>query len=129
MARARDILHAARAATVWLLMVVCMFLGPASAFATDACCDACPYEEAEHEEAGCDDEQSADEHGTPPDPECPEDCPGCHSNLGVALTSSECSLPRAPPSSSTHGLAPSDPAPTGVCTGVFRPPRSPSRTH
>ncbi len=30
----------------------------------------------------------------------------------------------SPRSSSTPGLVPSDAAATGVCTGVFRPPRS-----
>ncbi|WP_434424079.1 hypothetical protein [Nannocystis pusilla] len=124
--RARHILSAARAATVWLLMVVSMFLGPVSAFAAgpDACGEACPCEEAEHDEDDCGDELLAEEHGTPPDEECPEGCPGCHSSPGVALPSFECSLPRSPPSSSTYGFVLSDARATGVCTGVFRPPRS-----
>ena len=135
MPRARDILSAAHAATVWLLMVVSVFLGPMSVFAAgpDACGDACPCEEAEHDdrdeandhdEDDCGDEQPADEYGTPPDEECPEECPGCHSSPGVALTACECSLPTSPLSSSTPGLRPSDAGATGVCTGVFRPPRS-----
>lgn len=131
MPRARDILSAARAAAIWLLMVVSVFLGPMSVFAAgpDACGDACPCEEAEHDdhdEDDCGDEQLAHEveHGTPPDEQCPEDCPGCHASPGVALTSSECSLPTSPLSSSTPDLMPSDAAATGVCTGVFRPPRS-----
>ena len=128
MLRARDILSAVRAATVWLLMVASMFLGPVSVFAAgpDACGDPCPCEEAEHDdhdEDDCGDEQSADEHGTPLDEDCLEDCPGCHSSPGVALASFECWLPRSPLSSATPGLMPSDAAAAGVRTGVFRPPR------
>lgn len=137
MPRARDILSAARAATVWLLMVVSMFLGPASVFAAgpDACGDACPCEEAEqddhHVEDDCADEHCADEHcadesehDTPPGEGCPEDCPGCHASPGVALASFECSLPPSPLSSSSPDLMPRDAAAIGVCSGVFRPPRS-----
>lgn len=111
-------------------MVMCMFLGPASVFAAgpDACGDACPCEVAEHEdnEDDCGDEQFADgcEHSRPSGEDCPEDCPGCHTSSGVALTSFECSLPTSPLSSSPPGFMPSDAAATGVCTGVFRPPRS-----
>ena len=125
--RARYILSAVRAATVWLLMVVSVFLGPVSVFAAgpDACGDACPCEEDEVDDHDMDDEdECGDEHGTPPDEQCPEDCPGCHASPGVALSSFECSLPTSPLSSSTPGLMPSDVAATGVCTGVFRPPRS-----
>ena len=131
MPRARDILSAARAATVWLLMVVSMFLGPASVFAAgpDACGGACPCEEAEHDDHGeddCGDEQLVDEHehGAPPGEGCPEDCPGCHASPGDALTSFEFSLPTSAPSSSTPSLMPSDATAIGVRTGVFRPPRS-----
>lgn len=135
MLRARYILSAARVTTVWLLMVVSMFLGPVSVFAAgpDACGDACPCDEAEHDDHDEDDggdEESADGfgHGTPADEECPEDCPGCHASSGVALASFACSLPTSLLSSSTHDLIPSDAAATGVDTGVFRPPRSLNRT-
>ena len=136
MPRVRHIVSATRAATVWLLMVVCMFLGPVSVLAAgpDACGDACPCDAGgpdEHDQDGehdRGDEQLADEHDPPPDEQCPEGCPGCHFSPGVALPSFECSLPASPCSPSTPGFVPDDATATGVCTGVFRPPRSQHRT-
>lgn len=109
-------------------MLVCVLLGPVSALAagTDACGVACPCEEDGHaahaEDHG--DEPSGHESDDPVDEQCPEDCPGCHAGPGVALTSFESASPRSPPTALPSALAPRDVGAAGVCTGVFRPPRS-----
>lgn len=132
MPRVRDILSALRTAAVWLL-VMFVFVGPAglgaaSASGSEACSDSCPCDEpqpADHDD-GCDEELDGhDDEGTPPDDECPEDCPSCGCNSGVALTMVALTMPTtAPPSSPDLMLPPPDAAATGMGTGVFRPPRS-----
>jgi hypothetical protein len=123
MPRVRDIVSATRAAAVWLLAIV-VFFGPAglaSAAYADACGSMCPCDQAE-ESDDCDDEEPAD--GSAPDEECPRDCSSCACSPGVAMTMVAWTMPMSPPSAPALALAPRDVAAAGVCTGVFRPPRS-----
>lgn len=137
----RDILSALRAAAVWLV-VVSVFLGPAglgsvsgSAIVANACGVLCPCDEPQqaehdddHDEHGsvdpcADEEEAAHEHeGESPDEACFDDCSGCAP--GVTLATAAVLVVASLASSPELALAPSDAPTTGVCTGVFRPPRS-----
>lgn len=142
MPRARDILGAMRTIAVWLL-VMSVFLGPvgigsasASAVGSKACGILCPCDEpqqADHDDDcdeqstvdPCADEEAAHEHdgGSPDDQACFDECSGCAP--GVALATAAVLLAAAAPASPPDlALAPSDAPAAGVCTGVFRPPRS-----
>ena len=144
MPRARDILGAMRTVAVWLL-VVSVFLGPvgigaasASSVGSKACgvlcpCDDEPRQADHHDDCDeqsavdvdpCADDEAAHEHdgGSPDDQACFDECSGCAP--GVALATAAVLLAAAPASSPELALTPSDAQAAGVCTGVFRPPRS-----
>lgn len=131
---ARDIVSAVRTVAVWLL-VMSVLLGPvgigsasASGVGSKACGVLCPCDEPQ--EADCDEHSTVDpdadeahEHGDEsPEDACFDECSGCAP--GVALPTA--AVPSIPTSASPldRSLAPSDAPATGVCTGVFRPPRS-----